>query len=134
MPDSKMWSIHAVITADYDHKVIAGRAAGGRSSAIAAISRWTFRDHEWRAAGSENIHAAVIVTLHDSRDFRGAADARQTFGHGKQHTEFRFLREAIIGHGAVTRLKNVQGKLRAGEKDDVQRKKRNAFWPHGSQR
>ena len=86
---------------------------------------------EWGAADGEDVHAAVAVALDDVEDFRGAADARQTFGHGKQHAEFGFLREAIFDHGAVTRLKNVQGKLRAGKKDDVQRKKRNAFWPHG---
>jgi hypothetical protein len=27
----------------------------------------------------------------------------------------------------------MQGKVRAGKKDDVQRKQRNAFRPHGSQ-
>ena len=90
-------------------------------------------DAEWGAADGEDVYAAVAVALDDVEDFRGAADARQTFGHGKQHAEFGFLREAIFHHGAVTRLKNVQGKIRPGKEDDVQRKKRNAFWPHGSQ-
>src|SRR6266850_6044995 len=74
---------------------------------------------EWGAADGEDVYAAVAVALDDVEDFRGAADARQTFGHGKKHAEFGFLREAIFDHDAVTRLKNVQGKLRAGKKDDV---------------
>jgi len=88
---------------------------------------------KWGAADGEDVYAAVVVTLYDGTDFRGAADASQTLGQGEKHAEIRFLREAIFHHGAVTRLKNVQGKLSAGKEDDVQRKKRNAFWPHGSQ-
>ncbi len=83
------------------------------------IFREQFDDAEWRAAGSENIHAAVIVTLHDSRDFRGAADARQALGQGEKHTELGFFFNTGFHHFAVTRFENMQRKLRAGKENDV---------------
>ena len=82
---------------------------------------------EWGAADGEDVHPVVVVAFYDGADFRGAANASQTICQGKKHAKFRFLRHAVFHHGTVTGLKNVQRKLRAWKKDEVQREKRNAF-------
>lgn len=85
------------------------------------------------AAVGEDIHAAVVIALGDIYDFGGAADARDAVGEREKHAKFRVVFEAVFYHLAVTGLENVQGKFSAGEKNDVQRKQRNAIRPHGSQ-
>src|SRR5262249_36409468 len=84
-------------------------------------------------ANGENVHASVFVALDDIEDFGGAANTSDAVRKRKQHAEFGFVLQAGSYHLAVAGLENVQGKVRAGEQDDVQRKQRNAFWPHGSQ-
>src|SRR5467141_3273764 len=84
------------------------------------------------AADGENIHAAVLITLCNVQNFGGAADTRDSLVEGKEHAELGLFFQAAFHHGAVTRFEYVQGKLRAGKEDDVQRKQRNAFRPHGS--
>src|SRR5713101_1064326 len=85
------------------------------------------------AANGKDIHPAVAVALHHIKYFGSATDARDTVGKREKHAERGFLLETGFYHLAVTRLENVQRQVGAGEKDDVQRKKRNAFRPHGSQ-
>jgi len=92
-----------------------------------------FNDAKRRAADCQDIHAAIFVTFDDFGDFSGAADSGDPFGKGEEHTELRLLFQVIFDHLAVSRLKNMQRHFRAGEKDDVQGKQRNAFRPHGSQ-
>jgi len=102
-----------------------------------AFQQWVFReklDNSKRGAPDcENIHAAVTVALCDFQNFGGAADMRDTFGKGEQHAELGLFFQTAFHHSAVTRFEYVQGELRAGKQNDVQRKQRNAFRPHGSQ-
>src|SRR5437773_10975297 len=92
-----------------------------------------FNDAEWSAANSENIDSAVRVAFCDLHDFSGATHARDSLVQGGDHAEFRVLFQAVFDHLAVTRLESMQGDLRSWNDDDVQRKQRNAFRPHGSQ-
>src|SRR2546427_10014600 len=97
------------------------------------ILRGQFEHAKGSAANGKNIHSAVAVALHHIEYFGSAADARDTVGKREKHAERRLLRETGFCHLAVRRLENVQRKVGAGENDDVQRKTRNAFRPHGSQ-
>src|SRR6267143_214658 len=97
------------------------------------VFRVKFHDAEGKAAGSEDVHPAVFVVFYDVENLGGAADARDALGKRKKHAEFGLFFQTVFHHFAVTRLENVQRKFRAGKKDDVQRKERNAIRPHGSQ-
>jgi hypothetical protein len=44
---------------------------------------------------------------------------RNTFGYRQEYAELRFLLQAAAYHFQITRLEDVQGKVRAGEKNDV---------------
>jgi hypothetical protein len=57
---------------------------------------------------------------------------RDSLWQGKKHAEFRFFLEAVFHHLLVARLENMQGQGSAGQENDVQRKKRDTFWPHDS--
>jgi hypothetical protein len=92
-----------------------------------------FDDAKGSAAHGPYVHAAIVVTLHDFKNFGGATHAGDAFGKGQEHAELGFFLEAIFHHLAVPWLENVQRHFRAGEEDDVQGKQRNAFRPHGSQ-
>src|SRR6266404_4700418 len=67
-----------------------------------------FDDAEWLAADSEDVAAAVVVTVGDFQDFGSATGAGHAVGKSQQHAERRFGVQAIANHLAVTRLKNVQ--------------------------
>ena len=69
----------------------------------------------------------------DFDNFSGAAHVHDTFRMREQHAELRLIIEAPLDHLTVAWLENVQGKIRAGEKNDVQGKERNPFRPHRSQ-
>jgi hypothetical protein len=92
-----------------------------------------FDNAEGGAAGREDVHAAVLITFGNVQNFGGAPDPGETFGKRKEHAELGFFFKTVFHHFAVTGLEYVQGKLHARKKDDVQRKQRNAFRPHGSQ-
>src|SRR5713101_9582079 len=85
---------------------------------------------ERRAANGDDVHAAVVVTLHDFGDIRGATHADNSFRQSQEHSELAFMVDALADHLAVARLENVQGENCAGKKNDVQREKRNTFRPH----
>src|SRR5712692_809704 len=87
---------------------------------------------ERRAADGDDVHTAVVVTLNDFGDFRGATHADNSFRQGQEHAELAFFVDAMADHLAVARLENVQGEYCAGKKNDVQREKRNTFGPHES--
>src|SRR5258708_36306973 len=97
------------------------------------VLREQFDHAEGGAADCENVHAAVFVAFNDVENFGGAADSRHSLGKGEKHAELGLFFQRVFHHFAVTWLENMQGKLRAGKEDDVQRKQRNAFRPHGSQ-
>jgi hypothetical protein len=96
------------------------------------ILREQVDDAERATADSDNVHAAVLVTLDDLEDFSRTSYANHSIRKGKEHAERRLGVEALASHTPIARLKNVQGKLFAGEKYDVKREERNAFRPHGS--
>src|SRR5580692_3585938 len=85
------------------------------------------------AADGDDVHAAVFKLLDDFEDLRGTANADDTVLHGEEHAKGRLGIEAFANHTAVARLENVQGKLFAGEKNDVQGEERYAIRPHGLQ-
>src|SRR5215831_15115974 len=87
---------------------------------------------EGSAAHGDNVHTPVGVALHHFQDFRRTTHMRHSFWQREKHAEFRFFLKAILDHLFVSRLKNMQGEGSAGEENDVQRKKRNALWPHDS--
>src|SRR6266404_6314893 len=95
------------------------------------VYREEFDDTEGSAADREDVHAAVVVTFNDFQNFGGAAGAGNSVREGEKHAEFGLVVEAIADHFAVARLENVQRKVSAGKKNDVQRKQRNAIRPHG---
>ena len=97
------------------------------------VFREQFDHAEGSAACSGDVHPAVFVAFYDVEDFGSTTDASNAFGKREEHAEFRFFLETVFHHLAVTRFENMQGHFSAGEKDDVQRKQRNAFRPHGSQ-
>jgi hypothetical protein len=80
-----------------------------------------FDDSKRDAANCEDVHATILVSLYDFKDFCGAADPGDTVVEGEEHTEFGFVFEAIADHLSVARLENMQGKVSAGEKNDVKR-------------
>src|SRR5258708_14655705 len=96
------------------------------------VFREKFHHAEWDAAGSDDVHAAVVVAFYDVENFGGATDSRDAFGQREKHAKLGFFLETVLHHFAVTRLENMQGKFRAGKEDDIERKQRNAFRPHGS--
>src|SRR6516165_7916132 len=97
------------------------------------IFREQIDNAERPTADSDNVHAAVLVTLDELEDFRRTSYANHhSIRKGKEHAEGRFGVKALADHTPIARLENVQGKLFAGEKYDVKREERNAFRPHGS--
>ncbi len=93
-----------------------------------------FDDAEGFAANSDDVHAAVFVSLDEFQDFGGAADVDDTFRNGEEQAEGRIVVETLADHAPVPRFKNVQGELFAGEKNDVEREERNAIGGHGFRR
>src|SRR5258708_3170202 len=96
------------------------------------VFREKFHHAEWGAAGSDDVHAAVVVAFYDVENFGGATDSRDALRKRKEHAELGFFFQTVFHHFTVTRLENMQGKFRAGKEDDIERKQRNAFRPHGS--
>ena|SRR5580704_10978790 len=78
-----------------------------------------FEDAEGGAADGDDVHASVFELLNDFEDFRGTANADDTVLHGEEHAKGRLGIEAFADHAAIARFENVQGKLFAGEKNDV---------------
>src|SRR6267378_3848509 len=123
------------------HEFAVDARIGGRFPVLQVIDvafqkrvfRVKFHDAEGSAAGSEDVHPAILVVFYDVENLGGAADSRDTLVKREKHAEFRLFFQTVFHHFAVTRLENVQRKFRAGKKDDVQRKQRNAIRPHGSQ-
>src|SRR5580704_11812375 len=74
---------------------------------------------EWLAPDCQNIQGLVIVALHDFDDLRSAPYPGNPFGYRQQHAELRFFLQAAAYHFEITRLEDMQGKVRAGEKNDV---------------
>src|SRR6267142_2356579 len=85
---------------------------------------------KWRAADGDDVHAAIVVALHDFCHLGGATYADDPLGQGQQKSELGFFVDAAAHHLAVTRLENVQREGSAGKKNDVQREKRNPVRPH----
>src|SRR3974377_80817 len=96
------------------------------------IFREQVDDAERATADGDNVHAPVLVTLPAFEGFRRTSYANHSVRKAKEHAEGSFGVEALADHTPIARLKNVQGKLFAGEKYDVKREERNAFRPHGS--
>src|SRR5690349_7801237 len=59
---------------------------------------------ERRAADCDDVHAAVVVTLHDFGDFRSATYADNSFRQNQEDAELAFFLEAMANHLAVARL------------------------------
>src|SRR5260370_40782237 len=79
---------------------------------------------EREAADGDDVHAAVVVTLHDFGHPRGATDTDNSFRQGQEHAELAFLVEAMADHLAVARLENMQREYSAGMKYDVHTEQR----------
>src|SRR5208283_528002 len=79
---------------------------------------------------SNDVHPAIRIAFDDFQNLGGAANFGDAVIHGEQHSEGRAGVEAVAHHAAVAGLENVQGKLFAGEKYDVQRKERYAIGSH----
>jgi hypothetical protein len=73
------------------------------------------------------------VAADEFEDLRGAPHVGNAVRGVKHQAKFGFVVETGLDHGAVAGLKDVQGKVRAGKKNDVEWKERNAIWPHESQ-
>src|SRR5260370_3567458 len=97
------------------------------------VFREKFHHAKWGAAGSDDVHPAIFVAFYDVENFGGATHSCDALRKRKKHAKLGFFFQTDFHHFAVTRLENVQGKFRAGKEDDVERKQRNAFRPHGSQ-
>ena len=82
----------------------------------------------------ENVHAPVIIPPRNFQNFRRATNMRYAIRQSQEHPKWRFFVQALAHHPAIARLENVQGKKLAGEKYDVERKERDAIWPHVCQR
>src|SRR5579859_714058 len=87
---------------------------------------------EWLAAHCQNIHCFVVIALNDLDDLRGAAYPNNTLGKRQQNAKLGFFLQATIEHLQIARLEDVQGKVCAGEKNDVQGEERYPFRPHSS--
>src|SRR5258707_4367982 len=98
-----------------------------RSVVRVGVGIHQLRYAEREAADGDDVHAAVVVTLHDFGHPRGATDTDNSFGQSEEHAELAFLVEAMADHLTVARLGYVQREDCAGKKDDVQRVKRNTF-------
>src|SRR5258706_503046 len=123
------------------HEFAVDARIGGRFPVLQVIDvafqkrvfRGKFHDAGGSAAGRGEVHPATLGVFYDVENLGGAADSRDTLVKREKHAEFRLFFQTVFHHFAVTRLENVQRKFRAGKKDDVQRKQRNAIRPHGSQ-
>jgi hypothetical protein len=87
---------------------------------------------EGRTPDRDDVQATVFVAFDNFENFRGATHANDSIREGEEHPEGGSGVQAFAHHAAITRLKNVQRKLFAGEEYDVEREERNAFRPHGS--
>jgi hypothetical protein len=92
---------------------------------------YELNDPERVAADSDDVHAAVGIIFDDFQYLGCATNPRDAVVHGQEHAERRFGVEAFADHATVTRLENVQGKLFAGKKNDVEREQRYSIRPHG---
>src|ERR1700723_379260 len=89
-------------------------------------------DAEGFAANCQNVHRPVVVALNDFNNFRGAPYSSNAFGKRQKNAELGFFFQATVDHFEITRLEDVQGKVCAGEKNDVQRKERYSIGPHSA--
>src|SRR5580700_4100803 len=89
-------------------------------------------DAEGLAADRQDIHCLVVVALDDFDDLRSTAHASNALGERQENTKLGLLFQAPADHFKITRLEDVQRKVSAGEKDDVQWKERNTIGPHCS--
>src|SRR4029077_9992686 len=89
-------------------------------------------DTEWLAAHRQNVHCFVVIALNDLDDLRGAPHPNNTLGKRQENAKLRLFLQAAAHHFEIARLEDVQGKVRAGKKDDVQGKERNSIGPHCS--
>jgi hypothetical protein len=77
-------------------------------------------DHAERvAADGQDVHGVVVIGLDDFDDFSGAAHAGDALRKCQEHAEDGPALQATVDHIDITRLEDVQGKVCAGEKDDV---------------
>jgi hypothetical protein len=59
------------------------------------------------------------MAVDDFDDLRRATYARDPIRERQENTEPGFFFQTAVDHFDITRLEDVQGKVRAGEKDDV---------------
>src|SRR5258708_25806399 len=91
-------------------------------------------DHaKGRAAHCQNIHSSIGIPFHHLDNFRCASHVHDALREREQHAELRLIIETSPRHLTVAWFENVQRKVRAGEKNDVEGKERNPFRPHRSQ-
>ena len=89
-----------------------------------------FDDAKRRTAHAEDVVAAVGAALGDFQNFRCAARASDSVRKSEQHSKRRLRIEAFADHLTIARLKNVQRKISAGEKNNIERKQRQAKIGH----
>ena len=73
------------------------------------IFREQFYYAKRNAAHRHNVHASVVIALHDFQDLCRAADFRHALWQRQEHAEFRFFLQANLHHFFIARLENVQG-------------------------
>src|SRR5580658_3296177 len=76
-------------------------------------------DTEGFAADGQYIHRMVVMALRDFNDLRCTAHPSNSFRERQENPELRFFLQTTVHHFEITRLEDVQGKVRAGEKNDV---------------
>src|SRR5579863_4057279 len=112
-----------------------------RSVAIFQIVHMPFRerlflveldDAKRLAPDGQDVHRSVRVALDDFDNLRGAAHACNSLRKRQQHAELALFFQAAFHHLKITRLEDVQGKVCAGEKYDVQWKERYTIRPHSA--
>src|SRR5580704_2363247 len=84
------------------------------------------------APDGQDVHRSVRVALDNFNNFRGAAHACNSLRKRQQYAKLALFFQAAFHHLKITRLEDVQGKVCAGEKYDVQWEERYTIRPHSA--
>ena len=72
------------------------------------------------------------MALNDFDNFRSAAYSSNAFRKRQENPKLGFFFQATVDHFEITRLEDMQRKVCAGEKNDVQWKERDTIRPHSA--
>src|SRR6476646_10316816 len=101
-----------------------------------SLGEWLFveelDDAKAFAAHRQDGHGFVLIAFDHFNNFRRAPYAYNALRECQENAELGFFLQAAADHFEIARLKDVQGKVCAGEKDDVQWKERNPIGPHSA--